>query len=193
MYILVLNVIMMNKESNRVSKYGEGIDLFNTFPMCRLIIYLMVFIIILYYFIPVDVLMAENFRTDEYLKSWIIREGEKFTVLYTHSVELTPVSETYIIDDDEIILTETWFKSYGAGLPASSPYKFEINHKGFRIYEINQVMDGLTYRTGAVRANHRLILNDKVYNFLDFSNPREGVRFEIRKLSRLKYFIKEVL
>ncbi len=184
---------MMNKESNRVSKYGEGIDLFNTFPMCRLVIYLIIFISILFFFIPVDVLMAENFRTDEYLKSWIIREGEKFTVLYTHSVELTPVSETYRIDDEEIILTETWFKSYGAGLPASSPYKFEINHKGFRIYEINQVMDGLTYRTGAVRANHRLILKDKVYDFLDFSNPREGVRFEIRKLSRLKYFIKEGL
>lgn len=184
---------MKNKESNKVSKYGEGIDLFNTFPMCRLVIYLIVFIIILFYFIPLDVLMAVNYRTDEYLKSWSIREGDKFTVLYTHSVELTPVSETYIINDEEIILTETYFKSYGAGLPSSSPYKFEINDKGFRIYEINQVMDNLIYRTGAVRANHRLILKDKEYDFLNFSKPREGVRFEIRKLSRLKYFIKEGL
>ncbi len=54
-------------------------------------------------------------------------------------------------------------------------------------------MDNLIYRTGAVRANHRLILKDKEYDFLNFSKPREGVRFEIRKLSRLKYFIKEGL
>lgn len=191
MFTLVLKDFMMKKVLSKINTNSEGIELFNTFTIVSLILSLMVMIIILLYFIPVDLLVASDFRTNDYLKSWRVDEGANFTVVYTHSVELTPVSETYTIQDEEIILTETYFKSYGAGLPASTPYKFEITDEGFRIYEINKVIDDLTYRTGAVRANHTLIINDDIYDFLDFSEPREGVKFEVRRLSVLHYFIRE--
>lgn len=182
---------MMSKGLSKINNNSEGIEQFNTFTIVRLILSLIFMVIILLYFIPVDLLVASDFRTNDYLKSWRLDEGESFTVVYTHSVELTPVWETYTIQDGEIILTETYFKSYGAGLPASTPYKFEITEEGFRIYEINKVIDDLTYRTGAVRANHTLIINDLIYDFLDFSAPREGVKFEIKRLSVLQYFIRE--
>lgn len=183
----------MKWELSKENLWEKGIDLFNTFPkVLKIIIPLLGLIILLLFLIPINVLLASDFRTDEYLKSWKIKDGESFTVLYTHSVELCPVSETYLINEDEIILSETYFESYGAGLPSTTSYKFEITNTGFRIYEINEVMEDLVYRTGAVRANHALQLRNRYFNFLDFSKPREGVRFEIGKFSALEYFIKEV-
>lgn len=142
---------------------------------------------------PVKVLLAIDYKTNEYIRSWKIKDGESFTIEYTHSVELTPVSETYIIDKNKIILIESHFKSYGAGLPATTPYKFEITDRGFRIYEINEVMEYLIYRTGAGIANHKLILRDEEYDFLDFTEPRAGLEFKVKKVGILLYMVKEVL
>ena len=137
--------------------------------------------------------MAIDYKTNKYIRSWKIKDGESFTVEYTHSVQLTPVSETYIIDKGRVILVESYFESYGAGLPATTPYKFEITDEGFRIYEINEVIEYLIYRTGAEVANHKLILGDHEYNFLDFSEPRSGIEFKSGRMGILSYMIREVL
>lgn len=156
-------------------------------------IIVMVFIIlILLYFLPIKVLLAREIKTNKYIKSWKIKEDESFTIEYIHSVQLTPVSETYIVKKDKIILIESYFNSYGAGLPATTPYKFQITGKGFRIYEINEIMEYLIYRTGAERANHKLILGGREYVFLDFTEPRSGVEFNVKKMGVLTYIVREV-
>ena len=143
--------------------------------------------------IPIRVLLASDHRTGEYLKAWVIKQGEKFDVEYTHSVQLTPVIEIYSVDqEDNILLEESYFYSYGAGLPSTTPYDFEITKKGFRIYNINEIMDNLIYRTGGVRAEHRINISGKTYPFLDFSKARTGVKFTVKKLSLLSYIAKEV-
>jgi hypothetical protein len=183
----------MRRVLNKVESNREGIEQLNTFPSIKTIILCLLVIIFLLGSIPIQVLVASDFKTDEYLKSWRISHGEEFSVIYTHSVQLTPVSEIYLINKDEIILKETYFHSYGAGLPSTTKYKFEITEDGFRIYDINEIMNNLIYRTGAVRANHKLLLGGKEYKFLDFSKPREGVRLESRNISTFKYIIKEGL
>lgn len=185
---------MMSKVLSRGFKKGEGIVLINTFPnIIKIFILLFLILLISLNFIPINVLLASDFRTGEHLNCWKISEGESFTVVYTHSVELTEVSEIYVIENGEIKLTDTYFRSYGAGLPANTPYKFEITDNGFRIYDINEIMENLVYRTGAVRANHSLLINGSEYMFLDFSQPREGVKLEFDKISAFKYIIKEDL
>ena len=171
----------------------EGVELINTFPTVKRILLCLLLFIFILSFIPLKVLIAYDFRTNEYLKSWRISEEQTFTVVYTHSVQLTPVSEIYLIKDNKIVLIETYFHSYGAGLPSTTPYKFEITDNGFRIYDINEIMNNLIYRTGAVRANHKLLINGKEYKFLDFSEPREGVKLGIKNIAVFKYIIKEGL
>ncbi|WFA08388.1 DUF1850 domain-containing protein [Tissierella sp. Yu-01] len=185
---------MMNRVLSKNIKRGEGIVLFNTFPyIIKILLLLLLISFISLNFIPIKVLLASDFRTGEYLSSWRISEGENFTVVYTHSVELTEVSEIYVIENGKIKLTDTYFKSYGAGLPANTPYKFEITNDGFRIYDINQVLESLVYRTGAVRANHSLLINGEKHMFLDFSQPREGVKLECDNISAFKYITREDL
>lgn len=181
---------MMKKESsNKAWGKGAGGN-FSTFPN-YIVLLIVVIVIGIIALIPTKVLLVCDYKTGEYYKSWRIKDGEDFTVEYTHSVQLTPVTETYKIDGYNIILKETTFKSYGAGLPATTPYKFEITSNGFRIYDIDELMDYLVYRTGAERANHKLTFKNKDYDFLRFSKPRTGVQFKVIKMKIFSQFLRE--
>ena len=180
---------MMKKESSN-KELGKGAGVFSgTLPNFIVLIIIIGAIIIA--LLPTKVLLAFDYKTGEYYKAWKIKDGDKFTVHYTHSVQLTPVTETYNIDGYNIILEETTFKSYGAGLPSTTPYTFEITSHGFRIYNIDEIMDYLVYRTGAERANHKLIIHDEDYEFLDFSKPRTGVQFKIIKTKIFSHILRE--
>ncbi len=181
---------MMKKESSNKNELGKGAeDNFSTFlNYIVIIIFIVIGIVLL---MPTKTLLAQDYKTGEYYKSWRIKEGDSFTVEYTHSVQLTPVTESYIINGYDIILEETTFKSYGAGLPSTTPYKFEMTSTGFRIYDINEKMDYLVYRTGAVRANHKLLYKNKKFEFLNFSKPRTGVQFKIKSMRLFSYIIRE--
>lgn len=185
---------MMKKVSNNLYSMGKGIEnFFNTFPIYLRKISLFLIISLYISFFPIKVLLATDFKTGTYIKSWKASNGGSFTIEYTHSVQLTQVTESYVIKENKIILMESYFQSYGAGLPATTPYKFEITEKGFRIYDINQVMEDLIYRTGAERANHKLIIKNKEYVFLDFTEPRSAVEFNVKRIGFLHYLVREVL
>lgn len=177
---------MMSRESNNTKSLGKGKF---AFPALPLILVLVLLAVLLF---PVKLLAASDQQTGQLLRLWFLPSDNQFSVSYTHSVELTEVSEIYQVQNNQIYLLETFFSSYGAGLPATTDYPFEITDQGFRIYDINQIVDPLVYRTGALRANHQLILGQKKIPFLDFSQPAEGVRFELKPMPLLYYLYKEV-
>lgn len=189
-FILDHKDTMMKRVLSSIKSGKQGIGLLaNTlFHYKNKLLIILSFALLLLLFVQIEVLVASDYKTYDHLKSWPIKKGEEFAIEYTHSVQLTPVVEVYFIDKNyNIVLKESYFHSYGAGLPATTPYKFEITDRGFRIYDINQIMDDLVYRTGAVKANHKINIKDKTDLFLDFSKPREGVKFSIEKISLLLY------
>lgn len=175
----------------QASRKIKGIELFNTFPSSLKFVIVIILCFIILLFVPIKVLVAEDFKDSRYLGAWKVKD--QFTVSYIHSVELTEVLEMYEIEAEEINLKETYFKSYGAGLPSTTPYDFEITSDGFRIFNIDETMKTLVYRTGATRANHKLIIEDEEYNFLDFSQGQTPVHLKIENMFLIKYFVKEVL
>lgn len=180
---------------SRIKTRRRGIGLSsNTSIHYKGLFIILILVLALIYLLPIRVLLAQDYRTGAYLKSWPICGLNNFEIEYTHSVQLTPVIEIYTVDkEDKIILTESYFYSYGAGLPSTTPYDFEITDHGFRIYNIDQTMEDLVYRTGAERAHHRIKIGRKTYAFLDFSQPRTGVEFTVKRLSLLSYLAKEVV
>ena len=184
---------MKNKASSKSDNWGKGAGSFSSaFPnYIKIFLVMCVLLVIIISSIPIKVLLAEDYKTEAYIKSWRVRDDESFQILYTHSVQLTPVTEKYRVKGEKIILTDAFFHSLGAGLPATTPYKFRLKDDGFEIYDINQEFEDFIYRTGAVRANHKLIFEDKEYDFLDFSKPRTGVKFQIEKMSILSFLLKE--
>lgn len=165
----------------------------NKFINWRDIIIIIFTILLIISLHPINILLASDYKTGNYLKSWPVNKGDKFHIKYIHSVQLVPVTEIYSIDDkNNIILEESYFHSYGAGLPANTPYEFEMTEKGFRIYNINKKIDNLIYRTGAIRANHKIYIKDQYYPFLNFSERKTGVKFQAKKTFFIKYLVREV-
>jgi hypothetical protein len=184
MCIRVQSAITMKWESSNTNRQGKGRSAFPAFA------YALLFTFLLFSF-PVRYLAATDAASARSLKSWLLFGQRSFTISYIHSVELTEVREVYRIEQDDIYLSETVFFSYGAGLPSTTPYSFEMTEEGFRIYDIDEKVDPLIYRTGAVRADHRLIIGARDIPFLDFSQPAEAVMFQSRKSPFIIFLIKE--
>ena len=162
----------MKKESNRV--------------LLPLVLGLMIGFLFLY-LNPIKALKAEDFKRGPILKVWKLNDGSGFEIHYTHSVEKSLVIEKYKADGNILKLLETEFKSYGAGLPATTNDKFEITEDGFRISDINKSYPSVIYRTGAEVADHRILVNGKEDRFLDFSEERAAVEFSIGNMNILKF------
>ena len=101
----------------------------------------------------------------------------------------TETSEWYRTDKGKLILMEQRYHSQGAGLPSTTDYKFKYENNIFTLYDINKPFDEITYRTGAVIANHRLSIAGKEKPFLSFSDPREALSFKVEQTSIIKLLI----
>ncbi len=83
--------------------------------LLRTLIIISILILLLFLCYPKVYIVTENNRV---LSSHLLLPGEGFTFKYTHSVEKTTVIEEYQLNwSGKLIMTETRFKSYGAGLP----------------------------------------------------------------------------
>lgn len=171
----------MNKVLNKNNKLEGGLSL----PSI-IIIVLIVLILLFIFNRRVLVLSARSYPDNELLSYFEINNDSYIGIEYTHSVERTETSEWYRIGNNNLVLMEERFKSQGAGLPATSPYKYEKYDEGFRLYDINKEFDNVIYRTGQVIANHQLIIDGNYIDFKEFSDPGQGVLFDVEEISYLE-------
>lgn len=158
-------------------------------PSSYFLIFLGVILLIIFLY-PIKALTAVDYETGELIGLWRVKDGSSISIRYTHSVERTDVTERYIIRDNSLVLMEEHFSSFGAGLPADNTYPFKVTEDGFLIYDINKTISELIYRTGAIRANHVLIVNNSEISFTEFSVPRQAVLFGIENTFLFKYLIR---
>ena len=160
----------MKMEFNKIDFSGKIF-----FPLIFLVLVITIIL-------PKDYLVLRSLETGEVLFFDKIKGKTEFKISYTHSIEKTEVSQCYSIENKKIILKEERYKSLGAGLAANTPYSFKKDEDGFLIYDINEEINPLIYRTGRV-ANHILYIDGEKYLFRDFSSGGEGVTFNIEKHS----------
>ncbi len=74
-----------------------------------------------------------------YNDSRFFLKDDQFEIGWIHSVEKEPWFETYTLKDDSLYLTETRFKTFGAGTPSTG--KVIPSSDGFVHMELNNKMD----------------------------------------------------
>ncbi|MFR2892258.1 DUF1850 domain-containing protein [Peptoniphilus grossensis] len=152
------------------------------------------FIIIVFFilsFVKIDAIIIKDYFNGDLLKIEHLKDKERFGIVYTHSVERSQTSEWYEARDGKLILMEQRYRDQGAGLPVNLIYKFKYAEDGsFCLYDMNVPFETVIYRTGAVRANHKLVMNGETTPFLDFSEPREALEFSTEHISLLQYALR---
>jgi hypothetical protein len=123
-------------------------------------------IIIVLFIIPVYTLELRSFSNGELYFMQKVQPGDKFTLKYKHSVELSPVWEIFIIDEKyQIVLIETDFLDHGAGLPyAAFDQEIFIDEGGkFKIKNMHRIMPSpINYIVGTIYENTLYFKNKEI-------------------------------
>jgi len=111
----------------------------------------------------------------------------RFTIRFLHSWARTYVDEIFQINaKNDIVLKETIYEDFGAGLPHESepgrPMSMTIENGKIHIRDINRIVPNLQIRTGRVIAAHTLIYGDKYIPFSDFAAPGSVVIFRAHSI-----------
>jgi hypothetical protein len=94
-------------------------------------------------FYPVRVLQIEAPRKEKVFFVGLLRPGDRFSLMYRHSVELCPVWDRFRVDGEgRFILDETVFASSNTGLPAvlGKNEKFDRDGAAFRISNMQRIL-----------------------------------------------------
>lgn len=109
------------------------------------------------------------------------KEGLMFSVEFIHSVNQTPLRDTYIIKDGEICAHSTLYRSFGAGVQTAleGDQKMTYDDEGNMIITgFDITYDPLRYVVGTV-SDHILTLDDKEISLRDTCGRNARVVFEI--------------
>ena len=108
-------------------------------------------------------------------------EGMMFSVEFIHSVNQTPVRDTYVIENGEICAYSTLYRSFGAGVQTAleGEQKMTYDDEGNMIITgFDITYDPLRYVVGTV-SDHILTLDDEEISLRDTCGRNARVVFEI--------------
>lgn len=126
-----------------------------------------------------------DFKTDKLLYSADVKQGDKFSITYIHSVNKSPIEDQFLIDTDySILLQKSIFKSFGAGVPSNltDGGKFEFYKDRIEVTDINRKIGNLLLFAG-VTADHHFLMNGKDIRLNELSSPQRSLHFLIEKIT----------
>jgi hypothetical protein len=118
------------------------------------------------------IIKEQNGKT---LVSQPVNAGDVIYYRYNHSVELVPVTDTFLVcGDSTLLLKNTTFSSSGYGLPTDSSYSLTMTETGkYLIENINRSMGHMSFQTyGPAQCHIDINGNDyPVYAMVDDGTP----------------------
>jgi hypothetical protein len=160
----------------------------------KLFFYLLLLFIIFFigfypFFLTLEVVLPGSEKT---ILAIPVRDRDKFTIRFTHSVQKTPVDEVFSIRKDlKIVLEETIYSSYGAGLPSEiyGSQQFFLEKGTFIIRGFDREFDEIPIFVGEVVANHILLLSEKEFPLISFGLAGKSIRIRLQRYSLIFYIL----
>lgn len=118
------------------------------------------------------------------IASYPLSEGDRFSVTFVHSVNQTPVTDIYEIEDGRIFVEECLYYSFGAGVQtALDPGETltETEDGGMLIGNIHENRDNVGYIVGTV-SDHVLRIGDKEISLRELCGQNAAVRLNYEKI-----------
>lgn len=109
------------------------------------------------------------------------RLGEEFSVSFIHSVNISPVTEIFQIQDGQIVLAALEFETFGAGMPtALEPGQelIRLPDGGMRIEGFDRVINSLRFIIGHT-TEHTLHIGERHIPLKSLDAPGQPVLFEV--------------
>jgi hypothetical protein len=146
---------------------------------------LLLFFVFLFSF-PYKQVIAFTYEDQDQLLAYLSLKNDKtFQIKYTHSIHLSDVVESYHLFDEDIIQTELAYEDFAVGMPsnAEGDEVFEEIAGTYYIKNMNRSFPFIDLRIGQVRANHRLIYQNKTFTLSTYLKPGIWVRISPKKIT----------
>lgn len=151
---------------------------------------LLFFLIVILVFIPFQTALVFNLpNTSQTIAYLPMQVGDRFQVIFTHSIHLTDVVEKYeVLEDLKIKQYEFIFEEFGIGMPsgANEGEEFHVKDGKYYIKNMNLTFPSINIRNGRVVSEHRLVWGkyaDKLVYFNDYLEPGARYTMKIDRLS----------
>jgi len=121
-------------------------------------------------------------------QSFAVSKGEEWHILFTHSVQRTPVEEFFTVRGaDDLLMTHTIYQSLGVGLPYSpSEGTYKQLPDGRFLLTMNRPFKTVKLRT-AVQAMHKIIHGATVYDLCKLYG--HGTLVEVKAVPRYRAWL----
>ena len=121
------------------------------------------------------VLQIKDSNSGRIYGRWSLEEGDEFSIGFIHSVNQSPVRETFIIENGMIRLQALRFYSYGAGIPSDLDEGQMLGRDGdaMIITGFNTVLNELNLIVGTI-ADHLLLINGEELSLQELTGLNPG-------------------
>ncbi|AST89883.1 DUF1850 domain-containing protein [Sutcliffiella cohnii] len=121
-----------------------------------------------------------------------INKGEEFTIIFTHSIHLTDVTEKYrVLPNLNILQYEIVYEQFGIGMPSNANEEelFVYENGKYHIKNMNNIFPSMNIRNGKTISEHRLVWDNgkKMVEFNDYFEPGAWYKVEMKKLTVWQY------
>lgn len=122
-----------------------------------------------------------------------IKKGQKFAIIWTHSIHLTDVVEKYeVTEDRDVMQYEIIYEEFGIGMPSNAQEGETFVHENgkYHVKDLQNVFPSMNIRNGSTVSNHRLVWDKeknshRVY-FNDFFDRGAWFKVKIKRLPLYK-------
>lgn len=111
-------------------------------------------------------------------------EAEEFTLSFIHSFNRRPVHDTLRVEGDRLIIVQSRYDTFGAGMPESSTEsgRIEVDREGWIIWKINRSVPEIRLFVGSI-ADHTITLKGRKIPLLAYVESGTSVLFKPGKAS----------
>ncbi|SOC41660.1 hypothetical protein SAMN05878391_1363 [Salinicoccus kekensis] len=109
---------------------------------------------------------------------------ETFELHWIHSIEHEEWYEVYEVKGDDLLLTRTYFKTFGAGVPTDSETPPEITDEGFVEFTVNVTYPELNVNVSE-NVETRIVQDDHDHLLYEMYEPNTSVNISVGNKSVL--------
>lgn len=113
---------------------------------------------------------------------------ESFEIHWIHSIEKEEWFEVYEVEEEDFILTESHFRTFGAGVPSDSDEPAEITKDGFVKYTINDRYPDI-YLNVSDKVETKIVQNNEEILLYELYEPYTAVEIKVENITLLKQIL----
>lgn len=124
-------------------------------------------------------------------RTWRMASGETWRIQYVHSVQKTPVEESFLAtDDNKLVLYETHYQSYGVGLPFLATDGIFEQKDGYFVLKLHRTFPQVKFRAG-LEAKPEAVIGGRVEPLYQYYQPGSLMIFTIEP--QWQYYSSEIM